>query len=105
MVNVVWVRWYEMYGVSDGAIIPSDDHYNYQWYNKGDLNLVQLREIIEMDIEDCVYGDEPSTRTIRWDFVDKPPKEYIESQLKYYNNLNDHAVSMIKYYKGLEEVE
>ncbi len=104
MKDVVWVRWYEMY--ADGITPSDDEHYNYQWYNKGTLTLDEVSEMIEMDLDDSVYGrEEEHYRGIHWEIIELPPKSYIADQLKYYNSLNAHTVSMIEYYKGLEDVE
>ena len=101
MKDIVWIRWYKLY--ADGITPKDDDGYYYQWYHKGDMDLVRLGEIIEIDLDEGIdlYSESEHYRSFHWEFISIPPKSYMEEQLKYYTNLLNHTTSMIKYYRDL----
>lgn len=102
MDNIVWIRWYKMY--ADGITPSTDDGYEYQWYKVPESgNMVELAISIETDLEESInfYEEGEHYRCFRWEFIDTPPRSYIDDMIKHHKRCIVHSTEMLKYYKGL----
>lgn len=79
--DIVWVRWYKIY--ADGVIPTNDEHYNYQWYKRGNRTITELHSCIEMDLEETIelYNESEHYRCFRWEFITEPPSCYIDDTI------------------------
>ncbi len=101
--NIVWVRWYMLY--ADGMTPSKDSEYDYIFYRNNYDTLTELTDHIKEDLEEHVdkYVDSEHYRRVVWEIIDRPPKFYIQQQLKWYNKSIKKLTNARDYFLMLEK--
>jgi hypothetical protein len=63
------------------------DEFEYEWYDSGLGQLESKFSEITEDLEERyghLYNESEHCRGIKWIFVDRPPKDYIDGCIEYY---------------------
>lgn len=83
--DIIWVEWYMDYGSDSG--IPKECE--YEWYDRGLGQLESKFSEITEDLDERyghLYNESMYCRGIMWNFVNRPPKKYIDDHIEFYRN-------------------